>query len=414
MKKILDNGVTVITEKQDHVRGVSLGIWIRGGSVMDGEHNGIAHYAEHMAFKGTKTRTTNDIAKAFDALGGDVNAFTAKELTCYYCRLLDRNLYKGLDILSDMVLNPAYNESDTDNERKVILEEINMYEDSPDDLAMGRLSENVWASSPLGKEILGTSCSVKEITPKLLFENLSDRYTGENIVISACGSLDEEEFINKCAEIYGGVNKGICASNRFGTVYMPSLVLTEKPIEQNHIGIGFEGITRNDPRCHALSVFSTILGGSMSSRLFQSVREQSGLAYTVSSQHASYVDAGLFSIYTALSPKSEDKALGIIRKELDKIKNDGITDDEIARAKEQLFSDIILDMESTGAKMKLNARCEIYGLAEKNADAMIEKINAVTKADVLALANDILDYSRVSISVVGRPKKNEFYKGFFE
>ncbi len=413
MKKVLENGVTVITEKIDYVRSAALGIWIVGGSVCD-NISGTAHYMEHMAFKGTNTKTADEIAQEFDEMGGDVNAFTAKEITCYYGKMLDTHLDKGLTLLSDMVLNPAYLPEETENERKVILEEIAMYEDSPDDLSIGRLSENVWRSSPLGREILGTAQTVNSLDPDKLRESLKNCYNGSNIYVIACGHLNEEAFISRCEELFGNAPIGKKADIAKNTQYEKSIVLTEKSIEQNHICIGFKGIDMYDERKYHQTIFTSVLGGGMSSRLFQKIREREGLAYSVSAQFSSYSDAGLYSIYTALNPKSQDKCLTIIRKELDDIKQNGITEKELNRAKEQMKSAVIIDLESTSSRMKFLARKEIFNTAGKTVDDIIEKINCVTLSDIYNFANDILDYKNISISVVGTPEKEQFYKGYFE
>lgn len=413
MKKVLNNGVTVVTEKIDYVRSVSLGIWIVGGSVCD-NISGMAHYMEHMAFKGTKTKTADELAQEFDEMGGDINAFTAKEVTCYYGKMLSSHLDKGLTLLSDMVLNPAYLNEETENERKVILEEIAMYEDSPDDLSIGRLTENVWRSSPLGKEILGTSATVNSINSQNLCESLKNCYCGSNIYICACGHLDEEAFILRCEELFGNAPVGEKAKVAKKTRYEKSIVLTEKAIEQNHICIGFKGIDMYDSRKYHQTIFTSVLGGGMSSRLFQNIREKEGLAYSVSAQFSSYSDAGLYSIYTALNPKSQEKCLAIIRKELDDIKKNGITEKELYRAKEQMKSAVIIDLESTSSQMKFLARKEIFKTAGNTIDEVIEKINSVTLSDIHSFANGILDYNNISISVVGNPEKEQFYKGYFE
>lgn len=413
MKKVLKNGVTVLTEKIDNVRSVSLGIWIVGGSVCD-NISGMAHYMEHMAFKGTNTRSADELAQEFDEMGGDINAFTAKEVTCYYGRMLDTHLNKGLTLLADMVLNPAYLNEETENERRVILEEIAMYEDSPDDLSIGRLTENVWRHSPLGKEILGTEQTVNSINPENLRESLKRCYSGSNIYIAACGHLDEESFIERCEELFSNAPIGEKAKIAKNTQYEKSIILTEKSIEQNHICIGFKGIDMYDSRKYHQTIFTSVLGGGMSSRLFQKIREKEGLAYSVSAQFSSYSDAGLYSIYTALNPKSQDKCLSIIRKELDDIKKNGITEKELNRAKEQMKSAVIIDLESTSSQMKFLARKEIFKTAGNTIDDIIELINSVTLSDIHNFANGILDYKNISISVVGTPDTEQFYKGYFE
>ncbi len=410
----LSNGVTVVTEPMPHLRSTTCGVWVRGGSAADPEpYAGIAHFSEHMAFKSTHTRSAAEVAEQFDAMGGYVNAYTAKLLTCYYCTTLDKHTARGLELLADMVLHPAYRENEVETERKVILEEIAMCEDSPEDLVMARLSEGVWRDSALGREILGKAESVERITADVLRAYQSNHYTGANIVISASGNLDEEAFVADCRRLFGDVPQGEKAADTENGSYIRVCALAEKDIEQNHLCIGFRSYPMFDEHRFAVSILSALTGGTMSSRLFRSIREQGGLAYNVSSYLSPYLRTGLFCIYTALAPASEEKCLQRIRKELDAIKEQGFTDAEVARAKEQLASGMILELESSSSHMKMRAKREIYGMGETDADEIIRRIDEVTPAQVREAANAIFNYADMSFSVVGHTRDEAFYRSFF-
>ena len=410
----LANGVTVVTEPMDHLRSVSCGVWVKGGSAADPEkYAGMAHFCEHMAFKSTENYSAGELAEQFDAMGGYVNAYTAKLLTCYYCTMLDKHVTRGLELLADMVLHPAYLDEELETERRVILEEIAMCEDSPEDLVMARLSEGVWRDSVLGREILGKAETVKRITAESMREYQQTNYVGANIVISASGHLDEQAFLADCERLFGQVAKGVAVEDSENGAYACVCALTEKDIEQNHLCIGFPSYPMFDERRYAVSVLSALTGGTMSSRLFRSIREQEGLAYNISSYLSPYLHTGLFCIYTALAPASESKCLTRIRQELDDIRQNGFTDAEVARAKEQLASGMILDLESSSAHMKMRAKREIYGMGETDADEILRRIDGVTAEQVRDVAQEILDYVNMSISVVGHTQDEDFYRSFF-
>jgi predicted Zn-dependent peptidase len=288
-----------------------------------------------------------------------------------------------------------------------------MCEDSPEDLVMARLSEGVWRDSVLGREILGKAETVKRITAESMREYQQTNYVGANIVISASGHLDEQAFLADCERLFGQVAKGVAVEDSENGAYACVCALTEKDIEQNHLCIGFPSYPMFDERRYAVSVLSALTGGTMSSRLFRSIREQEGLAYNISSYLSPYLHTGLFCIYTALAPSSESKCLTRIRQELDDIRQNGFTDAEVARAKEQLASGMILDLESSSAHMKMRAKREIYGMGETDADEILRRIDGVTAEQVRDVAQEILDYANMSISVVGHTQDEDFYRSFF-
>lgn len=414
MKKVLGNGVTIVTEHMEYLRSASIGVYVSGGSCAEAAAQaGMAHFAEHMAFKGTESRTSEQIAQEFDAMGGYVNAYTSKEVTCYYAQTLDTHIESCLDLLSDMVLHPRYDKAETETEKKVILEEISMCEDSPEDLVMSRLTEGVWADSPLGREILGYADTVKEIDNAALGEYALERYTGKNIYVAVSGKVDEQRFIDSCKKLFGSRIAGEINAPASNTAYHKAVALKNKDIEQNHICIGYKGLERDDERRYTMSIMSLLLGGGMSSRLWRKIREDKGLAYTVQSYSSLYKDAGLFCIYTALAPASQAECLTLIRTELDNIKQNGFSSEELVRGKEQLKAGIIMDLESTSSRMKLLAKNEIFKTGETDIDSIIKRIDTVTGEDIRELANSVLDHESVSISVVGAPEKESYYTGFF-
>lgn len=409
-KITLDNGIRILYEYLPHIRSATFGIWVISGACHEpSELSGISHFIEHMVFKGTHTRTAADIAQEFDAMGGQVNAFTSKELTCYYAKTLDTHVLQGFDILCDMVQNSLYKKKDTDNERNVIFEEIAMYEDTPEELALEEMLANVWQGHPLGRSVLGGYDTVSKITGPIMKKYINDNYLAGNIIISISGNFDVDEFANAVNRHFGGMPKSRNIYETTDLTYHPSIVLREKDIEQNHICLCFEGIKINDTKRYAVAMFNSVFGGGMSSRLFRSVREDSGLAYTVNSFSVSHRVGGVICIYLAVNPKSEHKALKLIRNETQKLIKHGITESEFARAREQIKSGLILDFESSSSRMKFMASNEINETGITCIDELVHKVDAVTKDETECAARALLDFSKASISIIGRPKDSNHY-----
>jgi predicted Zn-dependent peptidase len=398
---LLSNGVRIVFEHIDHVRSVSLGIWVGAGSRHEAaSESGASHFIEHMVFKGTKTRTANELAELMDAIGGQVNAFTTKECTCFHGRVLDTHLGQLTDILSDMFFNSKLDEADVVNERGVILEEIDMYNDTPEDLVSERLFAQTFRGNSLARPILGKKSTLERMTGEFLSGYLSKRYGASEVVVALSGSFTEDD-LKMLSERFSRAPES--ADNAWkAAAYTPSVSLKRKSLEQNHIVLAFPGISATDERRHAMQLLSDILGGGMSSRLFQEVREARGLCYSIYSYGSSYRDTGLFSVYTALGAQSQDEALEVISREVRRLRDTGVTEQELSRAREQVKANVLMALESTSARMNRLGRNELYFGKIPTADEIIASYDAVSTGDILALARDCLDFDRVSFGAVGK------------
>lgn len=403
----LKNGVRIAHEHMPHVRSAAVGIWVGVGSRFErAAENGAAHFIEHMLFKGTKTRSAMELAELMDDIGY-INAYTTRDSTCFYARVLDTKLDLTIDVLSDMFFNSLFAEKDIVSERGVIFEEIDMYADTPEDLAVERLTAKVFKGA-LGRPILGTKRSLAGQTGDSLREFMAKHYAPSRLVISLCGSYTAAQ-LEHISALFSEIPTAKAPEFRKAT-YTPALTLKQKPIEQNHICLAFPGIRENDDRRFALSALSSVLGGGMSSRLFQSVREKHGLCYSIYSCSPSHADTGYFFIYSGLSRNSEEKAIRLVLDEVERIRDNGITQDELARALEQAKSSLLLALESTSARMtRLGSSLTMLGSC-LTTDEAIAKHDAVTTDDVLSLARELFDFSQLSFSDVGRLAPAESYE----
>ncbi|MDE6357935.1 MAG: insulinase family protein [Eubacteriales bacterium] len=397
----LENGVSIIMEKMDSVRSVAFGIFIKNGSVNeDDETNGISHFIEHMLFKGTEKRTSKDIAEEMDLIGGQLNAYTSKEYTCYYSRVLDTHLEKAIDILCDMLFNSKFDPEDIEKEAKVILEEISMYEDSPEDIVFTELQKRIWKNTPLGYSVLGNSENVKRFKKEDFLNFLKDRYVGENTVIAVAGSFDRDDFLEKIEKYFKKMKKGKADDKNYASqVYIPSKLKIEKDIEQLHLCIGFEGISLKSKYNYAMSLLNVIFGGGMSSILFQNIREKYGLAYSIYSYNSSYINNGLFSIYAGINPNQYEKALETIKYEINTLKKEKISVEQINKAKEQLKSNYIMGLENTSNRMSGLGRSKILIDKVKTPDEIINEVDSISKEDVDFLIEKVFDMEKMSISI---------------
>ena len=405
----LPNGVRLVTERIPAFRSAALGIWVYGGSRQEtDEESGAAHFIEHMLFKGTQRRSAADIAHETDAIGGQMNAFTTKECTCFYGQVLDDHLPKALDILWDMVYHSKFAQESVETERGVILEEIDMYEDTPDDLCAEKLFEKVYAGSPLSRPILGKEETLTPMTGDFLRDFHRRHYLPRNTVVALAGSFSEEvveELRTRFSSLSGGE-----PAEEIPAAYTPAFVVTEKPIEQNHLTIAFPGLPYNSPRRFALQILSAILGGGVSSRLFQQVREKQGLCYSVYSYGAGHGDVGTYCIYTALNRETEERALRTICRVVKELQREGPTDEELARTREQAKANVVMGLESTQARMSHNGRSLLFTGEILSAEEIIAAYDAVTREDVMALAKEIFDWDKVSLSAVGQVRTVEEYR----
>jgi predicted Zn-dependent peptidase len=407
IKKTLKNGLRVVCEHIPYVKSMSVGVWAGVGSRFETkDKNGISHYAEHMLFKGTKKRSATDISAEMDFIGGNLNAFTSREYTCYYAKVIDRYLEKAMDILSDMYINAALSQKDVDLERNVILEEINMYEDSPEDIALDLLSEAAWGDMGLGCPICGTAETINLITRLDLLGFREKYYTAENTVLSVAGSFDEETLFSLAEKYFGGLPSGQKTQADLGKPYFTGIAKSrEKEIEQSHLAIGYMGAETGSPKLYPEAVLSNILGGGMSSRLFTKIREERGLAYSVYSAPEAYSNTGMLYIYAAMSHENAPVVREIIDTEIDDIIKNGITEFELEKGREQLRGSYILGLESVSGRMSTLGKNEILGEEHKTPDEIISSIDAVDMASIESSIKDIFCGKRAQAFVTCRGKR---------
>lgn len=402
----LPGGLRIITEQVPGVRSVAFGVWVNVGSRDEtGSQMGSAHYLEHLLFKGTSQRTALDISASIEAVGGDLNAFTTKEYTCYYARVLDEDLPLAIDVVCDVVTDALIRADDVDAERGVILEEIAMHDDDPTDLVHDEFAAAMFGDTPLGRPVLGTIETIQGITRRSINAFYRREYRPESIVIAAAGSLDHDTVVRQVRRAFAHVlddSVGVRAARRVRRPrsHAAGMKVTHRTTEQANLVLGVPGIARSDDRRYALSVLSTAFGGGMSSRLFQEVREKRGLAYSVYSYAQGYADDGLFGVYVGCLPNKVDTVLEVCLSEMERLADHGLTDDEIARGKGQVRGATVLGQEDTGARMTRIAKSEIHDDPLLSIDALLGRVDAVTSDDVREVARDLL-VAPATLAVIG-------------
>ncbi len=400
---ILKNNLTVIYERLSHLSSVALGVWIGVGSRNEKlENNGISHFIEHMVFKGTNKRTAKDIAYEFDSIGGEINAFTGKDCTCFYTKTLDSDLESAIDVLSDMILNPKFEESDMTIEKNVVKEEISMYEDDPEERVHDLLAEEMLSEGPLGYPILGTYKSLESLTRDDLVKHLKYYYIPDNCVISVVGNFEEENLFNLIDKYFSSWKSlGYCRLSEEQPSFKPHYLYKSKDIEQTHICIGYRGLPQGDARMYDLMVLNNILGDGFSSRLFQSVREDEGLAYSIYSSPAAFRDCGMFTISAATNPDKADEAIECISQVIQLLLDNDITEKELLRCKNQLKGNYILGLDSSSGRMLSNGKSKIITGDIKSSEEIIKCIEDIKIEDVNFLLEWIFRGSRPGIVVLG-------------
>jgi predicted Zn-dependent peptidase len=399
----LPNGLTVITEQMQHIRSASIGVWLQTGSRdEDPEWNGISHFIEHMVFKGTKHRSAEEIARQVDSIGGNMDAFTAKECICFNVKVLDEHVPVALDILSDLVLNPVFDVADIARERGVIMEEIKMDEDNPDYLVHEIFTQNFWKDHPLGKPILGTKETVKRFEREAVLEAYAHRFAPGNIIVSAAGNLDHDRFVEL---VRGHFEHMTPMTNGFhsSTPKISSRIIlrNKKALEQVQLCIGVPAHPIAHEKRHAGYILSTLLGGGMSSRLFQNIRERQGLAYSIYSDLNPYRDTGCLAVYAGTSLASASKVVQSVVSEFRKLKTESVPEEELRRSKAQLKGSLMLSLESSTSRMSNLARQEMYFDRFYDLDELIERIEAVNTEDLSSLANEFFKPESVAVTALG-------------
>ncbi|HEX2945422.1 MAG TPA: pitrilysin family protein [Clostridia bacterium] len=402
----LSNGIRVVCENIPYVRSVSIGVWVGTGSQDENpRNNGVSHFIEHMVFKGTEKRSAAEIAESIDNIGGQINAFTGKECTCFYTKVLDEHITVAVDVLSDMLLNSVFAPKDIALEKKVILEEIGMYEDSPEELVHDILTETVWGGNAIGYPILGTSRSLRGINRNVITGYISEHYIPENIVISVAGNYDENSLKELLEEYFGGwKSKAVPKNGGPAVEFKPETCVREKETEQVHMCIGFEGIRNGDDKLYPLLAVNNILGGGMSSRLFQKIREKKGLVYSIYSYPTTYNDAGLFTIYAGMKPENLGNVTELIYDEIRLLMKKGFTEQELEKSIEQLKGNYILGLESTSSRMNSIGKSELLLGYINTPDEILKKIQAISMEDVNGIIRNIFNMDKKGISIVGNVK----------
>jgi predicted Zn-dependent peptidase len=403
-RTVLPNGLIVLTERMDHLRSVAMGVWIKSGSRCETpEMNGISHFVEHMLFKGTKSRSAQRIAREMDSIGGNLDAFTSKETICFNVKSLSDHVPIALDVLTDMVLNPVFAPSDIERERGVILEEIKIDEDNPDVLVHELFTQSFWKGHPLGKPILGTTETVGRLGQQQLFSYHGDRFHGGNMVLSAAGNLDHDQFTTAVAEKFASLAGGEAPQELSAPDPTARIILrNKKSLEQVQICLGVPAPAITDDNRYATSILNTALGGGMSSRLFQTIREERGLAYSVYSDMSPYRDTGNLCVYAGTSAGKALQVVDLILAEFKKLKEEPVSAEELTRAKDQLKGNILLGLESSSSRMANLARQEMYFRHFFTVDEIIARIDDVNAEQVQAMAQRLFQPDRIAVTLLGR------------
>ncbi|MDD4334492.1 MAG: pitrilysin family protein [Desulfotomaculaceae bacterium] len=398
----MDNNTKVLSEKVPHVRSISVGFFVDIGSRYETpDINGASHFIEHLMFKGTGRRTPKDIAEELDAVGGQLNAFTTKEYTCYYARVLDEHFDLAVDLLGDMLFESKFDPADIDRERNVIIEEIKMYEDTPDELVHDIFAGSIWRGHSLGQPIIGTADVINSLSRDRLYDYYKTHYNPDRMIVAVAGNISHDAVMDRLHPIF---------EKRVGKEH-PRQVNTpatqrrvtcrSKDTEQVHLIVGAPGLKLDHEKIYVMQIINTILGGGLSSRLFQEIREQRGLVYSVYSYHSSYHDTGLFGVYAGLSKQNVDEVLALIFKQVKDIQVNGVQEEELRRAKEQLKGNLYLSLENVNTRMSRLGKSQLYLGKVVTPEEIINRVNRVTISDIQELAKEVLDPEGFSLASIG-------------
>jgi len=401
-KSTLPNGIRVVSERLPHLKSISLGVWIGTGSRHESmDNHGISHFIEHLIFKGTERRSAQELAEEVDAIGGQINAFTAKEYTCFYMKVLDHYLDFAAEILEDMIFHSRFEQTDIEKEREVILEELHMYEDSPEELVHDVHVQQIWQTHSLGRNILGTRESIATFDNAMLLNYYHQRYQPDNIVIAAAGNLTHEALV-KCAERYYGHLQGRASVAQSTIPILTATTHTQlKDTEQVHMCLSTDSVPYDSPDIYGIYILNNILGGSMSSRLFQSIREDRGLAYSVYSYQTNYSDCGLLTIYAGTRPGNTGQVLDLILENMHHLKSSGVLEKELTKSKEQLKGNLLLGLESSGSRMSRIGRNELTLKRFVPLDEVVAKIDLVNMDQLNDLIQHMLRKQFLSYTAIG-------------
>lgn len=402
-KKVLANGLTVLTERMPYVRSVAIGVWIRRGSRHEREEEGgLAHFLEHMVFKGTERRSQAEIAQEMDSIGGQTDAFTSHEYAGFHAKVLDEHVPRAVDLLGDIVVSPRFDAEEIERERKVIFDEMKSVEDTPDDVVQDLFVESFWPNHPLGRPVLGVRDTVSRFQRSDLLGFFRKTYTPSNLIVAAAGNLEEEPFFELVEKQFSTLSTppdGLVTSTPRVSA---GVHLHEKDLELAHLVLGSEAPPQASPRRHTAYVLNAVLGGNLSSRLFQVVREEHALAYAIFSGLSAFADVGQFTIYSGTEPENVPRVLELVLQEIRRIKTEPVADEELQRAKDHLRGSILMGLESVSARMSQLARQEMYFGRYLTADETIAGIEAVRPPDILELADEMFGKGPLAMTVLGR------------
>jgi predicted Zn-dependent peptidase len=401
-KGFLPNGIRVVTERMEHVRSVAVGVWVETGSRHEAENRGgMSHLIEHLVFKGTATRSAEQIARTMDSVGGQMDAFTTKEHTCFYVQVLDEHLPLAVDLLTDILLHPLFNADEIEREKSVVLQEIKMVEDTPDDIIHDLFAAQIWAGHPLGRPILGSREAVTGYGRPEALGYFTDEYVPPRVIIAVAGNVTHERVMELFSTGFRDFDRAPTQRRASPPDLKAGVNIVNKTLEQVHVIMGFPGLHHSAPERYALFLLNDIIGGSMSSRLFQEVREREGLVYAIHSGVQAYTDAGTLYVYAATDEKNFSKVLKSTLKVLREMKKTGVTEDELRRAKDHLKGSLMLSLESTSSRMNRLAKHEMHHGTFLSMDAMLAAIGTVRHEEVQALVTDLLDEDRLSLTTLG-------------
>jgi len=404
VRETLPNGLRIVTEAMPYVRSVSLGVWVGSGSRIErGPENGLSHFIEHMVFKGTKHRSAEDIARSVDSVGGNLDAFTSKELVSFNTKVLDEHVPVALDVLADLVLNPLFREQDIEKEKGVILEEIKMEADQPEFVLHETFIGNFWKGHGLGKPILGTKETVKKFGQEALLDYYTRTYSPRNILVTAAGNLEHDRIVAMVREKFAGLARREPApADTVPKTHAPIVMKRKDSLEQTHIAMGVPAYPLAHELRFPLYVLNTVVGGGMSSRLFQNIREKQGLAYAVYSELNLFSDTGCFLVYAGTAAETARQVIDSVIQEFRQLKNELVGEDELRRAKDHLKGSLMLSLESTSSRMSNLARQELYFERFLSLDEMLDSIEAVTREEVQMIAEEFFRTESIALTVLGR------------
>ncbi len=399
----LNSGLRVASEHIPHVQTVTIGFWVRCGTFVESHlEMGLSHFLEHMFFKGTESRSARDIVEALDDVGGELNAYTAKEYTCFFAKVMDEHLPLAVDVLSDMLTRPLFAEADLEREKQIILEEISLYEDAPDELIHDKLADAIWPHHPLGRPILGSRESIANITAHTLRQFYAKHYCAENVVVAACGNVNHDQLVRLLETNLTLSSQGVRVTDAADVPpYHERISIIERPIEQLHLCLGFPGLSWRDKDIYTMNIMNNIFGAGMSSRIFQGIREELGLAYSIYSYSASFVSAGYFAVYAGLSARNTGTLMKTVGRELLAMKNTPVSDAEICRARQQVKGALVMGQESTANRMSRMGRGLLLLGRVMDITEISGRIAEVTLEDVQSLARRVFALDQLTVCALG-------------